>query len=149
MTNEYIAGFFDGEGSVLVYKRTTSLSPKSSTTPYQIRATITNTNEAVIRAIQAKHGGSIYNYPPAPRRRPAWKWTVLCQDAAKFLTAIAPYLIIKAPEVEIALKLQARIDQSRLRRHPGRKGQPPLSPEEIAMRDALWLALQKHRRTPY
>lgn len=49
MTTEdlaYFAGLFDGEGCVQIYKRTKSGAGK--TTPYQIRATMTNTVKCVI-----------------------------------------------------------------------------------------------------
>lgn len=144
-TPEYWAGFFDGEGSVLIYRRTKTV-PKGITIPYQIRATVTNTNHEVIRLLHSEFGGCVMEYQPVLNARRAWKWTVQCRVAAAFLRVVLPHLVIKGDEARLALEMQDRISLSRARKHPGFYGQPRLSDEEIAARDAIYFRLIAMRK---
>lgn len=151
MTDAYAAGFFDGEGCVLIYKRAaTCLSPKSASPPYQIRVTLTNTHEGVIQDIQRTYGGNVCAYlKPKARRRPAWKWNASCQKAVAFLRAVRPHLIVKGEQADLAIGLQVRIEQTRHNTHLGRKGAMAIDPEELAAREAIWQQMRAIREAPY
>lgn len=156
----YFAGFFDGEGSVIIYKRKTPVNyPKREgsrcgvgvTIPYRIHVTVTNTNYAIVKDFKAAFGAACPPYPTShslkrKNHRPAWKWFASCQKAAAFLRAVLPYLRVKRLEAEVALAMQDTIDRFKHRSHAkGRWGQEPLPVEEITYRDSLHRKIQDLR----
>lgn len=147
--SSYFAGFFDGEGSVLVYRRS-SMMPRGRTAPYQIRATVTNTNRLVIQHFQDRFGGNVKEYGPEARRRRAWKWTVLCREAESFLRCIRPFLVVKDAEADVAIEMQARITAFKTLNHAkGTRGALALPQAEIDARDALHDRIQALRAPKY
>jgi hypothetical protein len=141
----YFAGFFDGEGSVLIYRRNARM-PRGKTPPYQIRATITNTNHEVIECFRDRFGGHVQEYGPEARRRRAWKWTIQCRGAESFLIAIRPYLVVKGKEADVAIAMQGRIAAFKIRNHAkGTWGALPLPSSELEARDTLHAKLQALR----
>lgn len=112
MDIRYAAGLFDGEGyiRVSIWKK-----PNSIHTRYQIFGGINMCHRPVIEALHEKFGG---NMPDPGRRissrhRPLWTWNISSQIAADFLRKVLPYLIVKREEAELALELQANIDEFR------------------------------------
>lgn len=103
VTLAYIAGLFDGEGSL----------PRNSAGNHVVQ--IGMTDEPVIRWL-ASFGGSL-KIDPAKRgsdghaRRVLYRWRLLAQvEVAQFLTAILPYLRVKrerAQECLLALERMA------------------------------------------
>jgi hypothetical protein len=137
----YCAGLFDGEGCVLIYKRSNNHGIGSYTigSPYTIRATVSNTNKAVIDLLKRNFGGNVNRYTSKSTRRydrsnhkPAWKWVVQCNAASTFLVAVRPFLVIKGKEADVAIKLQKRIKSTQGCR---------LSAAELKTRDRLWARL--------
>ena len=139
----WAAGFFDGEGSVLIYRRKTPSN--GVTTPYNIRATVTNTDPRPIRLLHCTYGGNVSAYRPRAPRRRAWKWTAMCRVAAKFLREVSPYLVVKREQAEIALIMQDTIERFKRRPRPGHRGQEPLPSEEVSYRDSLHTRLLELR----
>lgn len=95
ITIEYLAGFFDGEGSIVetVYKG--------------VVAVVTNTYYPVLEEFKSRYGGSIH---PKTRysvsHRPCWCWQLTKQiDMAKFLLEIQPLLMEKRPQADIAMQI--------------------------------------------
>lgn len=92
----YAAALVDGEGTIGVYLHT---NPDGRTYPHA-RASIANTNRAVMDWMLANFGGRVYNekqrHDDGYTRKPIFKWA--ChgrQDTHDFLSAILPYMIIK------------------------------------------------------
>ncbi len=90
MSTEYVAGFFDGEGSVNIHKR----KGHRGCTLY---VSIGNTDHAILEQFKAQFGGSVSLLRKQDgNRRPIWKWSTSCNTAVNFLRTIQPYSIIKA-----------------------------------------------------
>lgn len=97
---EYLAGFMDGEGCISLIqngRKRTSLS---------VRVTLTNTNVIVLTELHKEFGGTLSN-GFRQKQRPLWKtrfhliW--YCEKAATLLRRLQPFLIVKRPQVELAL----------------------------------------------
>ena len=101
LTPEYLAGFFDGEGSITSHGRG-QLCPT-------VQVNITQTGQAgllVMAAIATRFGGGPYE-----KKRPShgrWKHCYQCawtgSGAKAFLECIRPHVIIKKKMVEAALE---------------------------------------------
>jgi hypothetical protein len=114
MDIRYAAGLFDGEGYVRI---ATWRKPNSVHTRYQVYGGINMCHRPVIEALQQKFGGNMPN-PGArqkPHHRPLYTWNFSSQVAARFLRRVLPYLIVKREEAELALELQANIDEYRFK----------------------------------
>ncbi len=106
MNWSYIAGFFDGEGSVSHNGR-------------GFRVSIPQTSEKVLRNIErfVGYGTIIYN----PRRKIHWKDTWIYyiarqNDVNKFLKKLRPFLIVKKKLVkDILPKLNGFVKQQKLK----------------------------------
>jgi len=89
MDINYIAGFFDGEGTVGIYGKGTKL---------RARISISQTDENVLTLIKLHFGyGNVYK---VGRTKDNWKdaWVYAIQDTndvVDFLTKITPFLIVK------------------------------------------------------
>lgn len=122
LTDEYIAGFFDGEGCV------------SINTGGRCTVSITQKNPAVLYLIQAKYGGNVrfkdnrtfncYNLIITNKR-----------DILKFLKAMLPLCVVKKQEVEIGIEAAERINSDN-------PGCTPLTVEERAYRMSLRAKMQ-------
>lgn len=99
MDINYIAGFFDGEGTVGIYGKGAKL---------RARISISQTNENVLSLIKTNFGyGNVYK---VGRTKDHWKdaWVYAIQDVNEvidFLTKITPFLIVKK---EIALDVLSK-----------------------------------------
>ncbi len=105
----YMAGFFDGEGCINLARRT------KRGKRCRIHISISNTNEWVIQWFHFNFGGSIVfedRTSENPNWQNVWRWSITSgQQALRFLQAISPYLILKKPQAELAVKFQSRHSQ--------------------------------------
>lgn len=99
MSERYLAGFVDAEGSLMISR---SRSRRYDTVNYRARATVSNTQEAVPREIRDTYGGILVE---APRVRAKWKskfelvWTNgMVED---ILARIQQCLRVKAGQAEL------------------------------------------------
>jgi len=107
LTNEYlsyIAGLFDGEGSV-------SIRHNKHTGQHALHVRIAQNIEPVLRSIANNFGFEkcLYKdkeYPKYKAKRIMWRFILGNKKAAQFLNLIYPYLIIKRKQAEIGLKFQ-------------------------------------------
>jgi hypothetical protein len=99
LSSEYVAGFFDGEGCV-------NLTVKGRARQVALRVMVVNTEPMILALLHAQYGGRI----PKPRQvgKETWKFfgvLVLTDYAAiRFLEDIAPFVILKKPQIELALE---------------------------------------------
>jgi hypothetical protein len=99
----WAAGFFDGEGCVLV-------SERLNKTVYQLYTTITQQDPTALHLIKQRFGGNVTPDKTATsnsyyRKRGAtlvWRWKASSTEAQAFLLAIEPFVIVKAEQVRIA-----------------------------------------------
>ena len=99
LSAEWIAGFFDGEGSVGIYT-------SGRRCPY-LKAQIVQCDTALTRAVllelQTRFAGSI-SHAPARKRMGSFVWQVSSGPAAQFLHFIRPHLHLKGEQADVALE---------------------------------------------
>lgn len=106
----YLAGFFDGEGTLGIYGSTPRV--------YQLQVSIRQ-NESPEAArllvwLQERYGGSVTRADKEYCANPQMAWSIRGTRAVPFLRDIRPHLGLKAEQVDVALDFQAR------------KGEPPV-----------------------
>lgn len=100
----YIAGFFDGEGTITLRKARRKTDPsRYSISPFLI---VGNTHEGVINWLRETTGiGIVYGgtKPFKDYWARTWRWQVISNQARVLLVDLLPYLIIKKEEAEIVI----------------------------------------------
>jgi len=96
----YAAGFFDGEGHIAIHRNCRGQSVR-----YYVQCMVSQGTVDVLAVLAAHFGGNVRKAksPSGPR----WDWQITTAQAAAFLRAIRPYLIVKAAEADVALQLQS------------------------------------------
>lgn len=130
-TLAYAAGLFDGEGSVSIAY---SLGGRDKTKRYHsLHVSLTSTTPEMLEWLKANFGGPIITQRKA---QAGWKlasrWQISGKHAAEFLALIEPYLVLKRPQVAVALNFRQT-----LRGYNGQFGREPLTPEIEAQRELL------------
>jgi hypothetical protein len=135
----WVAGFFDGEGSVIVEYSKSAKSARGWRT--RLLATVTQTSTPCLELIQSKLGGTVKvsDHRTAETRRWAVQYVLAYsnQEAYDFLKAISPYVVVKKEQVDLALKYP--LYDARGKKY-GNKGNP--LPEKVwqhrlSIRDGL------------
>lgn len=102
----WLAGLFDGEGSIGVYKRNWD---RTKTTQYYTMtvclAQSGSWGKALVESLQTTYGGHI-RYAPGKSKKDMYHWQLDANKAALFLTEIKEYLWYKQPQAILALKFQ-------------------------------------------
>lgn len=101
----WAAGFFDGEGCVLV-------SERLNKTVYQLFTTVTQQEPTALHLLKQRFGGNVTPDKTATsdsytRKRGAilvWRWKATSAEAYAFLQSIQPYVVVKAEQVRAALE---------------------------------------------
>lgn len=129
----YFAGLFDGEGCISIdkdYKGKVYLT---------LSCRVAMTNLWVLQALKFAFGGSVRSVKKQKNHwKQAWIWRVSAQLALSFLEQILPYLKLKKPEAEIAIKFA--------RAKMGRQGKRRLSDEQIAVAQAQQILVQNLKK---
>jgi len=114
-TEAWMAGFFDGEGCILVHRTGRSVAGT-------LVITINNTHPKALRSFARAFGGRAHrNQWQDPRKiKDMWRWSVSGIRAIRALEIMMPYLLVKKPEARVALrffnkKLSFESADSRLR----------------------------------
>jgi len=104
-TLAYLAGFFDGEGSVMADVRMVADATNKSPTA---TVKIGNTDEKPLLLFARVFGGQVRREPDlrrAKRNRPMFTYRVYENSSRVILERLLPYLITKRPQAELALRL--------------------------------------------
>lgn len=126
----YIAGFFDGEGSITIHHNFQP-SPRGKSPNHTLQVSIGNTDRTVLDSIHAAFGGSFSVRPGQKKNhREVFQWGARCRGALKFLKAIRPYLRMKCAQADVAIAYQERKTM---------QGPQRLSPAVI-----MWREEQRH-----
>jgi hypothetical protein len=95
LSKEYIAGYFDGEGCVLLSKKG------------WITCRIRSAYRSTLEEIHAQYGGYIcVEKKTHIHRKQLWSWTIATRQAERFLRDIEPILQEKKEQVRIVLAYQ-------------------------------------------
>lgn len=101
----YMAGYFDGEGSIGLYK---TLKYKNRRTPvwaYSRRITVTNTYLPILKKFKKLFGGSILEYSDKHRHKRCYYWKLNSKSMIiNFLNFIYPSLHEKKRQARLMLK---------------------------------------------
>src|SRR3990167_1222762 len=111
----YIAGFFDGEGSVCITKWKNHRT-KSGTWQHAVYVRVAGTKPGVIRLYNqlfSPHRNlqvSRYDKPTGYHKIDSvvYSWGCAGRNALIFLKQIQPYLILKKPQAELAIAFQEK-----------------------------------------
>jgi len=89
ITIQYLAGFFDGEGSVSLF-----VDKKSKYKNFKIR--IVNTDKYVLDYIKKTFGGKIYSMKRYHKNhKDKWSWDLNGKAALPLIKSLYPFCIIK------------------------------------------------------
>ncbi len=138
---QYLAGFIDGEGAVMLARWK---SPKYHNPSYRPRMSITNADRRILIDIQRRYGGIL-----ASESRARFGWSHIYQliwtagMVEPILKNIEPHLLIKHKQASILLEFIRHRNVT----HQGRQGRNGrffgrLSNDVMAHRRRLWLRLR-------
>lgn len=95
----YVAGFFDGEGSVGIYRNGQS---HGRTLRVQIAQTVTPASTDLLTQCRERWGGSLGPFNRT-LRRPAWNFQTTASKGVAMLRDLRPWLRLKADQADFAL----------------------------------------------
>ena len=129
----YAAGIIDGEGSIGLNR----ITGEKRRARYTMRVVIGITDPYLPLFFQESFGGNIWvEKKQNPKHKDCWFWCLSAKKAVPFLTEILPYLHIKRPQAELALRWQAR----KKLRHT------PLTDREMALEEADRILMLSYNR---
>jgi hypothetical protein len=96
----YFAGFFDGEGSIGLYR---SGNTSGRTLRVQLTQNVSPASTVLLSECRSRWGGSMCEMNRQGKRT-AWNWQASAASGARALTDIRPWLRLKAKEADIALE---------------------------------------------
>jgi hypothetical protein len=142
ITNEmkaYLAGLFDGEGSVNIFKQPSRKDMKSSA--YFVEISIGNTHKGVLKWVLEHFGGRLTHNAEryTKRNQRTWRWRASSHEAYEILIAMRPYLIVKQEQAQVAIEF--REHQVAFKAH----GHNPITTEEEAWRENQRMKLRSMR----
>jgi hypothetical protein len=104
LSNAYIAGMFDGEGSSYIIKVKQSKQSRSKGVYYRACISLGSTSKALAEELKRKFGGSWRQRPPHNGNLPMYEWDIKDNKGKEnFLLAILPYLTTKYKQSKIVL----------------------------------------------
>jgi hypothetical protein len=131
---EYVAGFIDAEGSLMIVRSILVSSP--GVYQYHPRISVSNTKKDVLLAIQRVYGGILVN---EPARNPAWSnsYQLIWIDRAveRVLSSVKNHLIVRASQAAVLSQL-IRLPAT-MRRFRNGRALPSPSAREVELREAL------------
>lgn len=107
---QWLAGFFDGEGSVGIYARNTDRSKLFKY--YVLVVSLAQSGpkgQKVLQYCQEKYGGTVYQQKTNKTQtisKIMWKWNISADKAVLFLKDILPYTFIKSQQIKLSLDFQ-------------------------------------------
>jgi hypothetical protein len=105
LSDEYIAGFFDGEGHALLRDR----AIRGAKASVDVEVAFSNTCRDVLALIHKRFGGQLYERQNGKRTIWRLRWTKR-DEALMVLEALYPHLVIKRQRVGIIIGyLQSRL----------------------------------------
>ena len=144
-TLAYLAGLIDGEGYIGIKKarRKDAVSPI-----YHERIQVRMVHEGAIRLLADTLGGNYYlEQPHARGGRLLYCWQASDALAARILTAVLPYLIVKRESALTVLALRTSKEDPLARRR-GSPGRRVMDPGVVAERERLYLAAKALNHAP-
>lgn len=146
ITLAYLAGFVDGEGSIAIgiSRQRTSKGGKLKRRWY-LRFSVHQLDPRPLRMLLGRFGGSLrqHGYKKMPEKRRLYEWVASSDMAYRAIKELRPYLVVKDQEADLAIRFQETLVTRNLPRRA------PLSEEEQAMRESLYLGLRALKKRLY
>lgn len=133
----YTAGIIDGEGCISIAKRKRPTHRNGY--GYELVVHVTNTNEWLVHWLQMQYGGYVAFHKRQAPYKDIWNWDICNHKAQGFLESILPYLQMKRPQGELAIKFQA----AKLRNWRGKAGK---TDEEWAVQEAQRILMGQYNQ---
>jgi hypothetical protein len=134
LSAEYIAGFFDGEGSISFATGKTVEGHNTHSAVLRLA----NSNQQVLQFIREKYGGTLHTYRPAyPNSRINHVLHIHKKKAKCFLQALVPHLVIKRNLAWIVLCFLERGVKCPGNSVKGHQGGRRLSADDLELRSGL------------
>ena len=134
------AGFFDGEGCVAIQQHRYNKTANSANTTgqgrfgpktvrgnsYTIHVSICQKDRNPLLLFRDAFGGLLYDY--SANGVTYWRWIITTDSAVRFLEAIVPFSILKAPRIRLAVEFHKKMKAWNA--EYGRRGYPDFVNEE-------------------
>lgn len=105
LSNQYIAGLFDGEGSICITKRTQPTYRLGYGFTLDVAICMRDLN--ILKNLQERYGGSLIKKKWVKYQKSnAYYWRLSNNKALSFLKEIGPLLIIKGEQASVAVSFQ-------------------------------------------
>ena len=101
----YAAGLFDGEGSIDIYKASTSKNSKSIS--LMLRVIITQKDGKIMHWLKDNFGGHV-QMNKRPDNNWIYHWDIRSKAAETFINAILPFVKIKQSQLLLAIEFQSK-----------------------------------------
>ena len=108
LSNEYVAGFFDGEGCVLIRKVGGRAGYYKS---HIVAAVLGQTNLPILEALRERWGGSVRSRKGTTK--PFWEWQIVGPPAVNFLVELLPHLKLKQEQAQLAVDFRQVLARTR------------------------------------
>lgn len=108
----YLAGLFDGEGCISFSLREQA-SAKSVSPNLQTIVAVAMTDRATVELFHQRWPGTFGKVSRArfpSHWRTQWRWVLMAADIIPFLEEIRPFLRLKRPQAELALRYYAEAE---------------------------------------
>ena len=111
MNLAYIAGFFDGEGSVTIQRQKYRSKNRSGVQLF-LYIKISNTDKSILETMRAFFGAGhvCSNGLPKKNQRKSWQWQASASSALLVLKKLRPSIILKARQFDLAVQFQGRLN---------------------------------------
>lgn len=110
----YIAGLFDGEGTVGIYETKLPCRLGGIRPAWHFEAQIANTYWPVIQWMLDNVGGnSALKSKGKEHWRQGYVWRMTGANAEFFMSRIRPFTVIKGPQIDLALSFRSKFKQPR------------------------------------
>lgn len=129
----YVAGLFDGEGSVEIRRAEHYRNPDVAPL-HTLRMAIGSTNREVITRLHEQFGGTVYEDKSRVARghKCYWRWRLSATPTADLLEAMLPHLVIKREQASLAVEYQRH---RQAHSYQGGRGGVRVPDTEVALRD--------------
>lgn len=139
LSNQYVAGLFDGEGCLSISKRVIK-GKHEKYVRYRLKIKITGTDLRVLELLKDWFGaGNIYRKFPSKKiqeRKPCYDWVLAGKaNMLRFISFIKQYSIIKEQHIKLALEFLATVNEN--------KGSTPLTKKQREIRENIYWEFKK------
>ena len=134
----YAAGFFDGEGAVMIWRRAGNFNciDKAGRPYHRLHVTISQVDRKPLDWLKERFGGTVCQKKRpvvANNEKPVWQLAMSSIVPQQFLEAIYPFIVLKRERVDVALKFRTLVA---LNVKSGKKGWTAIDDELWAKREA-------------